>query len=205
MIDKFSVYYNGEEVGMLTLKQQGIYTMASCTCRKVTSGIMRLICIGTQGAKSVGVMMPEGLKLILGKKMTKSDMKTLGICDTARFELMASIPTEDYTGNVEASQMKDDEDDTVVTAAPSTSQTSTSSWQLCQSTQGIFTDEDIAHACRNVKDALIRTEDDMTLFAVPLRTDAPFPMMPVFCFGQCQRIDSKEYVVFKVKNGELVV
>ena len=51
--------------------------------------------------------------------------------------------------------------------------------------------------------ALARTEGDVTYLAVPLRAGEPFPLMPIFCFGEPEQIDGADYLVFKLKDGVL--
>ena len=151
----------------------------------------------------MGVMMPEGLNLVLGKRMTKSDMGALGICDTARFELMTQLPQEDPAPAAEAAVTGNE--NTEIKIEQEQRNEGEDMWQTCANPSEIFTDEDISHACRNVQGSLTRRQEDIMLFAVPLRRDAPFPMMPVFCFGQWEKINGEEYVIFKVKNGQLIV
>jgi hypothetical protein len=52
-------------------------------------------------------------------------------------------------------------------------------------------------------DTLFRKEDGFTYLAVPIVRGRPFPAMPIFCFGSSRKINGKNYVVFKIKDGEL--
>jgi hypothetical protein len=158
--------------------------------------VIRLVCHGSNGAKSIGVMMPEGQRLALSKRMTSADMKQLGIWDEATFRLMTSSPRDEMPTDFDGREKIYPESEMTDNAEL---------WQQCHDPADIFDDEEIAHSCRNVTGALIRREGDELLFAVPIRGDAPFPMMPVFCFGEFQHINGGQYVVFKVKNGKLVV
>jgi hypothetical protein len=56
-----------------------------------------------------------------------------------------------------------------------------------------------------VRGALARAAGDMVYIAVPISGDAPFPMTPVFCFGEPETIDGADYLVFCLKNGVLCV
>ncbi|MDR3277146.1 MAG: hypothetical protein LBT12_00080 [Oscillospiraceae bacterium] len=67
----------------------------------------------------------------------------------------------------------------------------------------LFRDNDAELISGEVAGALTCAEDGVTLLAVPILPDAPFPMMPIFCFGDPAVIDGREYVVFKLKNGLL--
>ncbi len=69
----------------------------------------------------------------------------------------------------------------------------------------LFSDPDFADICRGVRDALTKQAGELTLLAVPVSPDEPFPMMPVFCLGDSGRIGGREYIVFKIKNGKLAL
>jgi len=80
-----------------------------------------------------------------------------------------------------------------------------SGWVPVEDPSVIFTDADIADACRNSKGALMMEVDGFTILAIPMTPGEPFPMMPVFCFGESDKIDGREYIIFKVKNGILMI
>jgi hypothetical protein len=67
----------------------------------------------------------------------------------------------------------------------------------------LFRDNDAELITGEVTGALTRNDGDIMLLAIPISQDTPFPMMPVFCFGDPEVIDGREYVVFKIKNGLL--
>jgi hypothetical protein len=78
-------------------------------------------------------------------------------------------------------------------------------WSPLEDPSALFDDPDIAAACQNAKGALVKEEYGVTLLAIPVIAGTPFPMMPVFCFGDYVVIDGREYVVFKIKNGNFVM
>ena len=78
-------------------------------------------------------------------------------------------------------------------------------WSPTDNPGGLFHDPDFAQICRGVKGALTKQSDEYILLAVPVSQDEPFPMMPVFCFGDSGRIDGREYIIFKIKNGKLAL
>ncbi len=78
-------------------------------------------------------------------------------------------------------------------------------WSPTDNPSALFGDPDFAGICRGVKDALTKPSGDLTLLAVPSSKDEPFPMMPVFCFGDSGRIAGREYIIFKIKNGKLAL
>ena len=68
-----------------------------------------------------------------------------------------------------------------------------------------FSDLSVAEACANVAGALITARDGFELLAVPISPEEPFPLMPVFCFGSSGVIGGREYIVFKIKDGNLTL
>lgn len=78
-------------------------------------------------------------------------------------------------------------------------------WQPEPNPARLFRDETLRRAARGIHDALIRADGADTRLAVPLRSDAPFPAMPIFCFGETEEIEGAAYVVFGVSGGELVL
>ena len=83
--------------------------------------------------------------------------------------------------------------------------TAAAGWKPISDPSRLFTDPDIAAACAGAKGCLTMQADGITLLAVPVVPDEPFPMMPVFCFGDSVKINGREYIVFKSKNGNFVI
>ena len=78
-------------------------------------------------------------------------------------------------------------------------------WRPIDDPSALFNDSDLANACRGVRGALTMDADGVTLLAVPVTPAEPFPLMPVFCFGDPVMIGGLEYMVFKSKNGNFVI
>ena len=78
-------------------------------------------------------------------------------------------------------------------------------WTPTDNPGGLFRDPDFSALCHGVTDALTRQTEDTTFLAVPVLPDAPFPMMPVFCFGDSGTVCGREYIIFKIKNGKLAL
>lgn len=69
----------------------------------------------------------------------------------------------------------------------------------------LFEDESIQEACEGIKNALITERDGDILLAVPVLPTEPFPLMPVFCFGSSGQAGGRECLIFKVRNGNLIL
>ena len=55
-----------------------------------------------------------------------------------------------------------------------------------------------------IEGAMMRVEGEVTLLAVPMRIDAPFPLLSIFCFGEPTRMGDTDYLVFRLRDGVLV-
>lgn len=77
-------------------------------------------------------------------------------------------------------------------------------WQAEPETQLHFADKELQMLCRTVEGALKKKGvDGETLLAIPFDTDRPFPLMSIFCFGEAIRIQGKNYLVFRVRDGAI--
>jgi len=64
----------------------------------------------------------------------------------------------------------------------------------------LFTDPKLSKI--EITDALTRACGDACIqLAVPLKDGEPFPLMQIFSLGEVQVIESKAYLVFKIKDG----
>ena len=142
MRERYEVFYQGQSVGEVTLSQQGVYTLLSCTCGKVTGQITRLLCQNGQQTASVGVMMPEGTRLVLGKRLTRSDLTRLGLTPESTFLLSEGQRRE--TG------AQTDPD-----PAPAEGM-----WAPCREPGTVFADPELQSACAGVRGALTRKQGD---------------------------------------------
>lgn len=78
-------------------------------------------------------------------------------------------------------------------------------WEPISNPSNLFTDKDIADVCERVRGAFTLNRDGITMLAVPVQSNEPFPMMPIFCFGHNQTIAGREYIVFKIREGKLLL
>ena len=114
---------------------------------------------------------------------------------------------ESSSGNASAPETaaQDNDDSNEPSAPPDNISDIPDGWSRTDNPGGLFGDPDFAQICHGVKNALTKTSGDLVLLAVPVLQDEPFPMMPVFCFGDSGRIGGGEYIIFKIKNGKLAL
>jgi len=68
-----------------------------------------------------------------------------------------------------------------------------------------FADRELQMVCRAVSGALSKGgKNGMTLLAIPFETGKPFPLMPIFCFGEAIRIRGENYLLFRVRDGAII-
>jgi len=77
-------------------------------------------------------------------------------------------------------------------------------WTPITDLGSLFTDPELQAASQSVTGAMIRKQMDCTELAIPFAVGTPFPLMPIFCFGRSAEIDGSAYLVFQIKNGNLV-
>jgi hypothetical protein len=78
-------------------------------------------------------------------------------------------------------------------------------WTRISTPGFIFGDPSVSEACANITGALMSVRDDHLLLAIPVSPDEPFPLMAIFCFGTSGVIGGREYIIFKVKDGNLTL
>lgn len=76
-------------------------------------------------------------------------------------------------------------------------------WRKETEPERLFKDPDIKRACRDMTETLVCKVGEITYLAVPIIRGRPFPALPIFCFGSSMKINGNNYVVFKIKDGEL--
>ena len=75
-------------------------------------------------------------------------------------------------------------------------------WEKVDDISPLFKSGEVAQDFEEPVGALYRKDGEFEYIAISAAPDEPFPLMPVFCFGEQQSIDGKEYIVFKIKNGD---
>ena len=178
----YDVSFLERRVGTLTVSISGLNTVFECRCSAGSSGeIQRLFCVSDGVPVAIGVLMPEGGGLHLRKRFTKNALMRLGLSSIESCFLSS------------ASQ-----------AAQITPPDSACVWRTAAGHDLVFEDSALTASCHGRTDLLASGDPAQLLLAVPVETDAPFPLMPVFCFGDAAEIRGKDYVVFCLKNGKII-
>jgi len=180
-MEEHAVFYRGEAVGKVCISEERPYWRVRCECRMVSGEVLRLISSSRGRERSVGVLTPGHGALTLDRRFTASGLP---------FEKGA----EDLTFRLGART-----DDRMARRSPD------GGWIPEARPESLFTDGDIADACRGAEGVLTRAAGGDTLIAVPFSHTEPFSMMPIFCFGRIKRIGERDYAVFRIRNGQIVM
>lgn len=197
-----TVYLDGRAVGKLEIYPLGLMTVFSCACFVSISGIPRLMCRAGGENISIGVLIPEQAGWALKKSFSRAALQRLGLGEIEG----AYLAVRPLSGAAAATLP---DRDNVPPGSPAPGQTAVSpppagsSWAAVSDASGLFEDPELAQICRSLSGALLREAQGGQLLAIPVSSTAPFPMMPVFCFGKPAVISGREYVLFKIQNGNL--
>lgn len=172
----YSVTYEGSEVGKLRVYSEGLKTIFSAETEMI-HGLVRLAVISNGKTIPVGVLSPSGKGLAIKKGFSKNSLFDLGIY---------GIEEAIVSGNENEK-------------APE------SGWRVIQEPGIVFSDPDLKAACKGARGVLIQKNGESTELAFLLKSGEPFELMPAFCLGKPARINTKDYLIFSVKDGSVYV
>jgi hypothetical protein len=181
----YRIYDDGEYIGDISVTMQGIRVILEGSCHTPRQGPFRLAVVSGSRVIPLGTMLPDNGLYVYKKSFSKNALVERGIDAIDEFTLFS----EQYERNAGTAETPD----------------RNSSWQDVSEPWRLFRDPELSETCRAVSGGLMREESGGELsFAIPLQRDRPFPAMPIFCFGTFEKIQEKPYVVFRLKDGELV-
>jgi len=211
---KYSVYLDGSHVGHLTVSQVGLMTEFNCECILATSEVLRLAILCGDKYRVFGVMLPDGDRLRCIKRFSKNELTRMSIdsidgCKLARAgdSLTPEKPIAVEAAVEEEAESVPPEENAIEPAVAQETVVPEENkllWQFEERPWELFADEEFRDICKNITGALRMTVEGVTLLAIPLVSGEPFPAMPIFCFGESLQIQGEDYLIFKIKNGELV-
>lgn len=186
----YDVLYREDKVGTLRVRQRGLMTEFDCLCTYKAGRVLRLMITSGSTRRDLGVMLPDGEKLKFNKRYSKNGLKQMSI------------------NFIEAVYLIDDEETSITVSVDngiSSSFNNKNDWLAEVNPQNLFYDQQLRQACKSVKGALIKhLSDGCILLALPFNTGEPFPLIQIFCFGESMSISGKNYLVFRLKDGNLV-
>jgi hypothetical protein len=259
-MDEYDVLRRDRRVGRVAVTPDGLNTRFDCACERAGDEILRLAAVCAGRLVPLGVMLPDGGRLLLSKKYSKNALRELGFSEPSAFALIApgesfALP-EPAAEPIRAPEPEPEpkraarpepapprppaearkltipvsfaleldlpeppgglalamppERKALAPPTPSASKPALpdapetpGAWRACPDPRALFRDGDLIS--EEIRGALRRADGEATRLAVPLSPEEPFPMMPVFCFGEPEEIEGRGYVVFKIKNGALTL
>lgn len=172
----YSVTYEGSEVGKLRVYSEGLKTIFSAETSLV-QGLVRLAVVSNGKTIPVGVLSPSGKGLAIKKGFSKNSLFDLGIY---------GIEEAIVTGN-------------------ESEKASESGWRTVLEPGSVFSDQDLKAACKGARGVLMQRAGDVTELAFPVKNGESFDLMPAFCLGKPARINTKDYLIFSVRDGSVFV
>lgn len=200
----FYVYIDGSAAGTLKIMKSGLLTCFECTAETDCTAVLRLAADVGDRYEVIGVMMPDGGALHLRKYFTKNDLYIKNLSDAKKYLLIEhdaeykpeeTPPDDAPEEDVPASPVNEEPDDN---AEPSI-------WRPCAYPEKLFNDAEAGASIAGCSGVLTSEKDGFTFVAVPVDPDKPFPAMPVFFFGTQGRINGNDYLVFRLKDGQIQV
>ncbi len=186
----YKIFDDGEMVGEMAVYAQGMMTVFEGTCKPDREGPFRVAALSDGYLIMLGVMLPNEGGYYIRRSFSKNAVTELGIKDISEFRLI--YPEAEENQGSEKTSIP-------VGAAPE------DGWQDAPEPWRLFKDEELSETCRQIKGARMRREEDGDIsLAVPLERNAPFPAMPIFCFGSYEKIENKSYVLFRLRDGILI-
>ena len=179
---KFDVYIKDSAVGTAEVIKDGLLTRIRCRAKYELSEILRLACDVGDRYEIIGVMMPKDDMFCLEKSFTKNDLCRKDLDKTQKFLLIAD--GEPYE-------------------KPQETHTDARVWVRCANPASLFEDAECGASLSRCDGVLKAESGEFTYIAVS--ADKPFPALPIFYFGQREKIADREYLVFTLKDGQLVI
>lgn len=211
-MEKFDVTYRNKQVGAVELIKDGLFTILRCKCTYFHR-IMRLYGFSETEIYNLGVLSPSDDGLCLMKKYTKNDLQKTPLDTCIRFEIFAADEKpEKPEPEIKSEPEPKPEEKPVLKPEPPKQESepenpkeeNESLWKPAEDPASLFADPDIKETASSIKGGLIAHDGDTVLFAIPISSEYPFPLMPVFRYGSSAMVEGKCCIVFQIRNGYLV-
>jgi hypothetical protein len=170
----YTITCEGREAGKLKVYSEGLKTIFYAET-ELMHGVVRLAVVSNGRTIPIGVLLPTGKGLSIKKGFSKNSLFDLGI-----FGIEEAV----VIGN-----------ETEKALEPG--------WRSISEPALQFADPDLKAACKDAKGVLMAKTGEITELAFPIKSGAPFDLMPAFCLGRPAKIGDKDYLIFKLKNGNI--
>lgn len=183
----FDVYIEDAAVGSVEVMCDGILTRVKCKAEYESHEVMRLAADVGDRFEIIGVMMPRKNGFGLDKCFTKNEIYRKNLENAAKYVLIS----ENTVYEKENEETCEESDQRV--------------WVKCGDPASLFDDRESGAAISRCGAVLKAEHDGLTYIAVPVSRENPFPALPIFYFGQREKLGDAEFLVFTLKDGQLII
>ena len=158
--------------GTLVCRIHGNQVEVTMTLSPPASGLYRGILCGKNGRLDLGTLLPEGERLRLCRTLTIDHLRRCGCWPITggRGELRYAFGSKKFPQG----------------------------WEERADLSCLFADLVLAHSVE--KSALYRKETSGFSLAFPWDPQAPFPLVPAFCFARTENMEGKIWLVFSFRG-----
>lgn len=177
-MERLPLYCQGERRGEVTLTlwgTNGARTEITAAMDDPGDGLYRAFLLGERGELPLGVLVPDGGRLTVCRRLYNRDVTALGRIH--RGEARRSFRFEDNG----------------------------SSWRETCCPAQLFQSRFLQERLRSQGCSWWRREGSLLLLALPLEADRPFPLETLFCLGRIERVEGRQCVVYAFREGEPVL
>jgi len=198
LLGEYEITDKVKKVGKLVVSRRGMYTRFSARCNECAAAApFRLAVIKGGRIIPLGIMMPSESGYIFQKDYSGAELKNMGLSE---FDECTIVPVSSTSEG-----KSDDRPHTRSKADCPPDRKITIEWSQAGDPSEFFAEKETADTFRRVAGCLTSADKDIRLLAVPLVPGKPFPGIHIFKFGSWQKINGFDYLVFKLKNGILVM
>lgn len=169
---EYPVLYGDDQMGTVTVTEQGGRTQIEVSCRRSNAGLFRAYLLCQKGEYPLGVLEPRGDRLSLRRTVLTNGLKNLGTIWRGEARMSYAFAGRSQWQSVEAAE------------------------QFFQKTPHF------SEALAELRGALWQRAGDNRLLALPYECSQPFPLPELFCLARIMAVDGKTYVVYAFDREE---
>ena len=220
----YDVTYDGKVCGSLQVTREGVRTVFLLNAGGF-DGVFRLLCACGGKYVPIGIPAPEEDGQRLKKTFTRNALAEKGLVAIEGCILLPIgepvPPPADNAGQSENTDTpaQDDRDTVIyetvqqvpenginrqITPKAVSEDESGHGWQPEPEPWRFFENRQLAGQCRGITGAMVSHDNGETRLALPFSLSGPFPLISAFRLGAVSRLGDREYVIFRLKNGQPV-
>ncbi len=191
--------------GEIQIRKEGLMTVLEAALPAQGDRPLRLAALCGKTMYPLGVLMPDGKKLRLRRRLSRAEWEAAGLHSLRGFTLLGSGDTVPQPEKQMAAEVEEEKkppthkrrDDWFAALEGE-------NWQACPAPGRCFRDAALAKAAQQVQGALLAESGAQQLLAIPMDSGCPFPPLPVFRYGEPVVIRGQGYVLFRLQEGRLL-